>query len=101
MNRQFVISFAVAPLLLVSLADAQTPTAPGQILSRIHSIALDSSSTEQLAHTLFDSLGPRLTGTPDLKRANDWLVKTYKTWGIEARNEKIGTWRGWRRGYSH
>jgi hypothetical protein len=62
---------------------------------------MDSSRTEQLSHTLFDSLGPRLTGTPDMKRANDWLVSTYKSWGIEARNEKIGTWRGWRRGYSH
>jgi hypothetical protein len=71
------------------------------VISRIQAIGLDSSRTERLAHVLFDSLGPRLTGSPDLKRANDWLVNTYKSWGIEARNEKVGTWRGWRRGYSH
>ena len=82
-------------------AGAQSPSQTDAVIRRIHSIAIDSSHTERLAHALFDSLGPRLTGTPDHKRANDWLVSTYRSWGIEARNEKIGTWRGWRRGYSH
>jgi hypothetical protein len=85
---------------VVGLTAATSFTAD-PVIDRIKSIALDSSHTESLAHTLLDSLGPRLTGSPDLKRANDWLVSTYTSWGIEARNEKIGTWRGWRRGYSH
>jgi len=82
-------------------AGAQYPSQTDPMIRRIRSIAIDSSYTERLAHTLFDSLGPRLTGSPGHKRANDWLVNTYRSWGIEARNEKIGTWRGWRRGYSH
>jgi carboxypeptidase Q len=28
-------------------------------------------------------------------------VQTYASWGIEAKNERVGTWRGWRRGHSH
>jgi hypothetical protein len=28
-------------------------------------------------------------------------VKTYRSWGIDARQENYGTWRGWRRGVSH
>src|SRR5690606_15328263 len=32
---------------------------------------------------------------------NDWLVHMYRSWGIEARVEPYGTWRGWRRGTSH
>jgi hypothetical protein len=62
---------------------------------------MDSSRTMELSSTLFDSLGPRLQGAPDTKRAQDWLVRIYASWGIDARNEQYGTWRGWRRGVSH
>ncbi len=53
-----------------------------------------------LAQVLMDSIGPRLTGSPSNRSANDWLVKTYTAWGIPARNEKYGTWRDWSRGQS-
>jgi len=89
--------FAAAP----HRVSAQTFQSDDPIIKRIWQIGMDSSETERLANELFDSLGPRLTGTPDLKRANDWLVHTYASWGIPARNEQYGTWRGWRRGYSH
>jgi len=89
--------FAAAP----HRVSAQTFQSDDPIIKRIWAIGMDSSETEHLANELFDSLGPRLTGTPDLKRANDWLVHTYTSWGIPARNERYGTWRGWRRGYSH
>jgi hypothetical protein len=71
------------------------------ILARIWTLGMDSSQTERLAQVLFDSIGPRMTGTAGLKHGNDWLVRTYQSWGIAARNERYGTWRGWRRGYSH
>ena len=29
------------------------------------------------------------------------MIKNYKAWGIDARREQYGTWRGWRRGPSH
>lgn len=101
MYRFNLTGLAAVSLLAAPALNAQSSNSTAPIISHIQSIGMDSSRTEQLSHTLFDSLGPRLTGTPDLKRANDWLVSTYKSWGIEARNEKIGTWRGWRRGYSH
>ncbi len=46
-------------------------------------------------------IGPRLVGTPQMKQANDWAVAKYNSWGITARNEKWGEWRGWERGVSH
>jgi carboxypeptidase Q len=70
-------------------------------LRRIWAIGMDSSKVMQLSSTLFDSLGPRLQGAPDTKRAQDWLVSMYRSWGIDAKNEQYGTWRGWRRGHSH
>jgi carboxypeptidase Q len=91
---------AACVFLCGKAASAQT-AAQNPVIDRIWRIGHDSSQTERLAQSLFDSIGPRLTGSPDLKRGNDWLVQTYKSFGIDARNEKIGTWRGWRRGYSH
>src|SRR3954465_5802497 len=70
-------------------------------IKRIWAVGMDSSQLQPLAHVFFDSIGPRLTGSPGFKSASDWVVKTYKSWGIDARQEQYGTWRGWRRGYSH
>lgn len=64
-------------------------------------LALDSSRLEDLAHELNDDIGPRLVGTPQMKKANDWAVAKYAGWGIAARNERWGEWRGWERGISH
>ncbi|MGH7445505.1 MAG: M20/M25/M40 family metallo-hydrolase, partial [Longimicrobiales bacterium] len=63
--------------------------------------AMDSSQVYALAQTLLDSIGPRLTGTPGQRAAHDWAVSTYERWGIPARNEQYGTWRGWDRGITH
>ena len=100
MRRKFILVGLVLTSLPIALT-SQTPAASDSIIEKIRAIGMDSSSTERLAHQLFDSIGPRLTGTPDAKRGNDWLVQTYKSWGIDAKNEQYGTWRGWRRGYSH
>ena len=91
-------ALAAAPC---SRATAQTFPTSDPVIQRIWALGMDSSHTERLAQVLFDSIGPRLTGTPNQKAGNDWLVTTYTKWGIPARNEKYGTWRGWRRGYSH
>jgi hypothetical protein len=71
------------------------------VLQRIWALGMDSSRTTQLAQVLLDSIGPRLTGSPGMKAASDWVISQYKAWGIEARREDYGTWRGWRRGVSH
>jgi hypothetical protein len=84
--------------------EAQTPaTVPTNdaTLKRIWTLGMDSSHVERLAQQLLDSIGPRLTGTARQKAANDWLLSLYKQWGVEGKNEQIGTWRGWRRGHSH
>ena len=98
--RRFQLIAAV--LLLGSQAAlAQTFPTNDQTIKRIWSVGMDSSHTYQLSQALFDSVGPRLMGTPNLRGAQNWLLKTYKSWGIDAKNEQYGTWRGWRRGPSH
>ncbi len=101
MRRIVSLALVAAPLVAPRLAPAQTFPTKDPIIERIWAVGMDSSHTYQLSQTLFDSLGPRLMGSPNLKAAQDWLVKTYQSWGIDAKNEQYGTWRGWRRGYSH
>lgn len=71
------------------------------IVQQILREANENSQVTKLAHELFDVIGPRLVGTPQMKIANDWAVANYRAWGIDARNEQWGQWRGWERGISH
>jgi hypothetical protein len=70
------------------------------VIKRIYQEGMQNSQAYRLAQVLMDSIGPRLTGSPANRSANDWLVKTYASWGISAKNEKYGTWRDWTRGQS-
>jgi len=85
---------------LPAVAAAQTGTTD-PVLQRMWHLGMDSSHTWDLSQVLFDSIGPRLTGTPQGTQASDWVMKTYRSWGIDAKREQYGTWRGWTRGYSH
>ena len=98
--RTLTIVATVALTTTPSLTAQQFPT-NDQSLQRIWRLGMDSSHVQKLAQTLFDSVGPRLTGSPGLRAASDWVINTYKSWGIDAKREPYGTWRGWRRGMSH
>ena len=92
-------------LLTAATARAQTIPTLGSptsdpVIQRIYAEGMKNSHAYELAQVLMDSIGPRLTGSPANRSANDWLVKTYASWGITARNEKYGTWRDWARGNS-
>jgi hypothetical protein len=76
------------------------PTAD-PVVRRLYALGMDSSRAAAFLQVLTDSIGPRLTGTPGLQRGHDWLVRTYSALGVPARNERVGTWKGWRRGATH
>lgn len=104
---------AIAAVLSLAGAEARAQQAAAQprvpltfptadpILKQIWAHGMDSSQTERLSQVLLDSVGPRLTGSPGMLAASDWAIQQYKAWGIEAKRENYGTWRGWRRGVSH
>ncbi len=87
-----------AAVVATNLAMAQTQEA---VVAAIVKEANENSQLEKMAHELFDGIGPRLVGTPQMKQANDWAVAKYAGWGINARNEQWGEWKGWERGISH
>ncbi|MEQ9403930.1 MAG: M20/M25/M40 family metallo-hydrolase [Cyclobacteriaceae bacterium] len=87
----------VALLFTSSIVYAQD----NSIVDEIVKEANENFQLERMAHELMDVIGPRLVGTPQMKQANDWAVKQYADWGISARNEEWGEWRGWERGITH
>ena len=90
-----ILAFAGA---LIAAGSSALSAQSDPTVQRIFRVGMDSSHVQQLSQVLFDSIGPRLTGSPGFKSASDWVISEYKKWGIEAKQEKYGTWRGWRRG---
>jgi len=99
--RRAIAGAGLGLLLAFGTAAAQTFATDNPVLRRIWVLGMDSSQTYEISQPLFDSIGPRLTGSPGYKSAADWLIALYQKWGIQARAEQYGTWRGWRRGSAH
>ena len=96
MKRQF-LNLAVIAITCSFSAWSQDQS----VIERIVSEANENSQLEILGQELMDGIGPRLVGTPQMKQAHDWAVDKYSQWGISAKNEAYGTWRGWERGITH
>jgi carboxypeptidase Q len=93
-------------VLLLSLAAAgpaaaQTFRTDDPVIRRMWAEGTERSQAERLAQVLMDSIGPRLSGSPGYDAAGEWLLRVHREWGIEARREEYGTWRGWRQGSVH
>src|SRR5688500_11560020 len=90
---------AILLLLQPTLSFAQSKDS--LMVAAIIKEANENSQLKNLAHELMDGIGPRLVGSPKMQQAHDWAVAKYTSWGITARNEKWGEWRGWERGTTH
>jgi carboxypeptidase Q len=92
---------AIAGLFVMATAagaEAQTFRSEDPVIRRMWEEGMESSRTERLAQVLMDSIGPRLSGSPGFHASTEWLLHTYEEWGVSARREEYGTWRGWRQG---
>ncbi len=96
------VQLAVAlGLAAPGLHGAQQFATDDPVIHGIWAEGMERSQTYALSQVLADSIGPRLTGSPGSEAASDWVMKTYESWGIEARRERYGTWDGWARGITH
>jgi carboxypeptidase Q len=61
-----------------------TAQAPGfsETFSQIRAEETNNSKIMWIIHEIADVYGPRVTGTPSLKAADDWAVKTMTSWGL-------------------
>jgi carboxypeptidase Q len=61
-----------------------------KMYQRIRDEGLNHSHVMELASALADGIGPRLTGSPNLKKANDWTRDTLTKIGLE--NAHLEDW---------
>jgi carboxypeptidase Q len=98
-----------AALLLLSLCFSSLPgyaqqaqSAPAKNandpIERIKDEGLNRSQVMQTLSYLTDVIGPRLTASPGLKRANEWTRDKLKEWGLE--NAQLEAWGPFGRGWS-
>ena len=92
---------AASLALFPTLAGAQTFRSGDSVIKQMWRVGMEQSQVERLAQVLIDSIGPRLSGSPGFLSAVEWLERTYSSWGVPARRERYGTWRGWRAGPTH
>jgi carboxypeptidase Q len=78
----------LAPTL--PLAQGRAEAIPAETIWRIRSEATERSQILQTLHMLTDVYGPRLTGSPSLKAASDWVVKQTTEWGLK--NARLEPW---------
>lgn len=60
------------------------------VVWKIRREATDDSQIMRTLHFLTDRYGPRLTGSPNLRDAQDWLVKETTAWGLK--NAHLEPW---------
>jgi hypothetical protein len=87
----------IACLMLVTVAatrlqtEQQADRADAAAIQQIREEASTRSQLTSIVSTLTDLYGPRLTGSPNLKAAADYVIEKLKGWGLEnARPELWG-----------
>ena len=101
----------IITLIIPSTAFSQQPTAtprsiqiqttealdPNDPIARIRDEGLKRSHVMETLSYLSDVIGPRLTGSPNMKRANEWTRDQLAKWGLQ--NAHLESWgpfgRGW------
>lgn len=71
---------------------ATTPAAPtfDEMAWKIRREASSRSEVMRTLHVLTDLYGPRLTGSPNLRKAQDWVVTQATAWGLK--NAHLEEW---------
>lgn len=104
MNRHFLrrVSGPIAILLIASLAAgaqvAPTETVNTEMMAKIRAEGLERSKIMDTLSHLTDVIGPRLTGSPQMKAANEWTRSKMAEWGLV--NTAVEPWGEFGRGWS-
>src|SRR5205809_4739978 len=98
-RRQFAALLLLFTLVVPYAAFGQQPQPPAEdpMITKIKDEGMNRSQVMQTLSYLADVIGPRLTASPNAKRANEWTRDTLTKWGLQ--NARLEAWgpfgRGW------
>jgi len=102
LQRKLLSVFLLYAFLLPTVAFGQAAApasyqAPKDVIDKIKDEGTNRSQVMQTLSYLTDVIGARLTGSPQMKRANEWTRDQMAKWGLQ--NAKLEAWgpfgRGW------
>src|SRR2546423_4506575 len=99
MRRQFAALLLLFTRVVPYAAFGHQPQQPAEdpMITKIKDEGLNRSQVMQTLSYLSDVIGPRLTASPNAKRANEWTRDTLGKWGLQ--NAHLEAWgpfgRGW------
>jgi carboxypeptidase Q len=104
-RRSSSIAALFALCLAIPLSAQQAPPTVQErvdlsVARRIRDEGMNRSHVDSLAEYLTDVIGPRLTGSTGMRRADEWVTQMFRQWGLA--NVAIEPWdstfgRGWER----
>lgn len=87
---------------IIACAQAQEPV-DLDMVTKIRYEGFRDSKISEIATGLIEAIGPRLTGSPNMKRANEWTRDELSSFGLK--NAHLENWgpfgRGWANEYSN
>jgi len=96
MNKRVFLTVPALSSLMVLSTLAQSPSL-ADMNKRLRDEETNNSKIMWILHEITDVHGPRLTGSPGLRDAQDFMVETMKSWGLA--NVKLEPWtfnhQGW------
>lgn len=88
--KRFIVAGVLAGALFAALpSPAQAPNL-SDAYAQIRTEETNDSKIMWIIHEVADVYGPRVTGTPNLRHAQDWAVKTLTSWGLQ--NAHLEPW---------
>ena len=102
-RRQFLAGMLLSAIVLPNLVFGQAAApavyaAPKEAIDKIRDEGMNRSQVMQTLSYMTDVIGPRLTGAPGMKHANEWTRDKMKEWGMQ--NAQLEAWGPFGRGWS-
>lgn len=90
-SRALAVSLILSLLSLAAFPlSAVAQNSDDEMIARIRKEGMEHSQILKTMHMLADVYGPRLTGSPNHKRAAEWAIKQMTDWGFE--NAHLEPW---------
>src|SRR5205807_8758604 len=92
----FLLSFSICFLAIISAAQEKVDL---DMVNRIRYEGFYNSKIMEIASGLMDGIGQRLTGSPNMKRANEWTRDKLTEFGLS--NSHLEPWSPFGRGWTN
>ena len=75
-------TFVLCFLMLAAMPISTPAPEISEVYAQLRAAETNDSKIMWIIHEVADVYGPRVTGTPNLKAADDWALRTMASWGL-------------------